>query len=231
MRVVIGAGQIGTAVARVLRRRDTTRIFDEGSVVWDIEPDTMHVAIPWSDDFESIVENYQFLIRPKRVVVHSTVPVGTCDAHGWAHAPIRGRHPNLEEGILASPMIVGGADAKHVAHFFKRCGVNAKSVQFARDTEAGKLWELAQLGMQVRVMREIHDYCEVNGLDFDVVYTRFAQDYNVAYQLLHEPKFVRPVLDYEPGPLGGHCVAQNSPLLGSGFVDEMLSTLMPEKSE
>lgn len=234
MRVVIGAGEVGSAVGAVLE--------DQYRVVY-VDVDTpqeqvaatlrghrlpsMHVAIPWSEHFVEEVRAYERLLRPELTVVHSTVPVGTCGPNGWCHAPVRGRHPHLEEGVRESPMVIGGQHAEQVAIALAKCGVKASFEDDPANTEAGKLWELAQLGIQVRVMQEIHDYCQQNDLDFHVVYTRFAQDYNEAYRQI-DAKFVRPVLDYQPGPLGGHCVAQNSPLLGNPLVDTMLLPISPQ---
>jgi len=83
----------------------------------------------------------------------------------------------------------------------------------AVETEAGKLWELVQYGLQVRVCQAIHEWCMARGLDPDVVYRQFAEEYNAGYATLGYQRFVRPVLDYVPGPIGGHCVTENSYLL------------------
>src|SRR5690606_40778498 len=45
------------------------------------------------------VQRYAAEHGAELVVVHSTVPVGTCDANGWVHSPVRGRHPNLVGGL------------------------------------------------------------------------------------------------------------------------------------
>lgn len=83
----------------------------------------------------------------------------------------------------------------------------------AVETEAGKLWELVQYGLQVRVCQAIHEWCMARGLDPDVVYRQFAEEYNAGYATLGYRRFVRPVLDYVPGPIGGHCVARNAPMI------------------
>ena len=229
MHVVIGAGQVGSAIAAVLGDKHPVTVVDIDPVELSTPVDVMHVSIRHSPQFEAIVDEYVAKYRPRVVVIHSTVPVGTCDRRGWVHAPIRGRHPNLELGVREFTLHIGGIDAvatRAVAAAFERCGVDTFVHLKAADTEAGKLWELAQLGIQVRVMREIYDYCRERGLAFDVVYTAFAQSYNAGYARL-EPQFVRPVLEYQPGPLGGHCVAQNSPMLESGFVDDLLDPISP----
>ena len=71
---------------------------------------------------------------------------------------------------------------------------------------------LAQYGIQIRVMQGIHEWCEEEEVDFDVVYTDFAHDYNHDYRKLH-PEYVRPVLTYQGPGIGGHCVVEATALL------------------
>lgn len=225
--LVVGSkGQIGSAIVEVLSDTYEVSGVDIGTPTPSQSFDIMHVAIPYSQDFVETVTRYEDQYQPGAVVIHSTVPVGTCDPHGWTHAPIRGRHPNLTPGILTFPLHIAGRDALEAERVFSACGITTITHDQAATTEAGKLWELAQLGIQVRVSHEIHDYCQQHGLDYSEVYTMFAETYNTGYSQL-EPQFVRPVLEYMPGPLGGHCVAQNSPLLYSEFVDRLLSPITP----
>lgn len=228
--IIIGAGQVGTALAAVLQATHKVHLIDLDTPDPNVEhPAALHICIPWSDTFTETVKGHQQRHPLASVIVHSTVPIGTCDPHGWTHSPIRGRHPNLEAGIRAFPKHVGGAQAHAVAHTLNRAGIATVTHPRAADTEAGKLWELAQYGIQVRAMRQIHDYCAEHGLDFDVVYGAFAHTYNDGYAQL-EPQFVRPVLDYMPGPLGGHCVGQNAALLGDPLVDDLLAPILPKVS-
>lgn len=227
--VIGGAGQIGHAIASVLEERHEVYRVDPPAGLYEVPSNrvhVMHVAIRWSDTFEQDVQDYADRFDPFLVVVHSTVPVGTCDRHGWVHAPVRGRHPNLAQGVNTFPMHFGGKNAHIVASAFDGLVGDAILHDRAADTEAGKLWELAQLGIQARVMQEIMAYCVDRGLDFDAVYTQFAESYNAGYSVL-EPQFVRPVLEWSPPPLGGHCVAQNSPMLGSEFVRDLLEPISP----
>src|SRR5690625_7627662 len=85
------------------------------------------------------------------VVVHSTVPVGTCDREGWVHSPIRGRHPDLEEGVARFTKHFGGHRSAEAASEWKRIGVDVESHPRAAAPEAGKLWELGEYGGQMRV--------------------------------------------------------------------------------
>lgn len=208
--LVLGAGQVGTAVADVLT--------DVGEVALrDVEPtddraDVLHVCIPWSSGFADAVKDAVTRHRAELVVVHSTVPIGTCDPHGWVHSPVRGRHPNLAPSLRTFTKHFGGSRAAEAADMWapiSKTAVHPRAVE----TEAGKLWELVQYGLQVRVCQAIHEWCMARGLDPDVVYRQFAEEYNAGYATLGYRRFVRPVLDYVPGPIGGHCVARNAPMI------------------
>lgn len=226
--VVIGQGQTGTAIADILtgaHQVHTRDIDPTPTAPVNLAPITsLHICIPFSDGFVAAVQGYQLDYQPGITIVHATVPVGTCDPYGWVHAPIRGRHPKLAEGIRVFPMHFGGNRAKEAAAVFTGLVGGIELHDRAAETEAGKIWELAQFGIQVRVEKEIHRYCREHGLKFGDVYTRFARTYNQGYAEL-EPQFVRPVLAHMPGPLGGHCVGVNSPLLESEFVDKLVDPI------
>ena len=209
--LVVGAGEVGTAVAAVLSRAHPTRLRDVEPV--DVEADVLDVCIPWSEDFVDWVDAYTVQHRARMVVVHSTVPVGVCDQAGWVHSPVRGRHPDLEEGVATFVKHFGGPGAEEAALDWKDCGVTTAVHPRAAETEAGKLWELAQFGLQVRVEKAIHAWCGEEGLDPEVVYGSFAHTYNQGYEALGEHWAPRPVLKHVPGDIGGHCVLPMSRLL------------------
>jgi hypothetical protein len=63
--------------------------------------------------------------------------------------------------------------------------------------------------------KEIRDYCNKHGVDFNIVYTEFNRTYNEGYEELGRKEVARPYLKYVDGKIGGHCVYQNSKLLDS----------------
>src|SRR5690606_39991578 len=119
--VIGGAGRTGHAIASGLEERHEVYRVDPPAGLYEIPSDgvhVMHVAIRWSDTFEQDVQDYIERFAPSLVAVHSTVPVGTCDRHGWVHAPGRGSHPNLAQGVNTLPTPFGGQDAHMVASAF-----------------------------------------------------------------------------------------------------------------
>lgn len=209
--LVIGAGEIGTALHTLLGSACEVALRDVGEV--DCRARTLHIAFPWSERFTDQVAAYEQAHGADLVVVHSTVQVGTCDPRGWVHSPVRGRHPGLLYGLSASVKHIGGQRAPEVALVFRACGLRVSIHDRAAETEAGKLWELVQFGLQVKVEQAIHDWCAEHGVDPDVVYREFAEAYNDAYRMLGQPQFVRPVLEHMPGPIGGHCIRDCAALL------------------
>lgn len=209
--IVIGAGEVGTAVHAVLSRTHETVLRDIDPV--DDTADVLDVCIPWQADFVDQVQRYADHHQADLVVVHSTVPVGTCDANGWVHSPVRGRHPNLADGVATFRKHFGGARSLEAVVDWIDADVPVLAHPRGADTEAGKLWELVQYGLQIRVEKAIHAWCEKHDVDPEIAYRGMAQSYNEGYEQLGEHQFVRPVLDHVPGPIGGHCVVPMARLL------------------
>jgi hypothetical protein len=200
--LVVGMGEVGQALTQVL-----------GCPGRDIEPSglvagTLHIAYPWSESFVEDTLGYVYEHEADLVIVHSTVPVGTCDQYGWVHSPVRGRHPNLFEALTTFVKFAGGRRAGEM-----RWPGKLETTALAATTEAAKLWELAAFGLQVRLCQAVYEYSDAHGLNADVVYRQFAETHNEGVVAMGYPEVVKPVLDYVPGPIGGHCVTENMGLL------------------
>lgn len=210
--LIIGAGEVGTALAAVLKDYDPSLI-DKGE---DIHPDwveILHVAFPYSDKFIEYVKEYQEKYKPKYTVIHSTVPVGTSSQLDAVHSPIRGLHPNLESGIRVFVKFLGGKQASEVADYFRRAGLRVQLFDRPETTEAMKLWDTTYYGVCIDFAKRVKTYCDKHGLNFHEVYTLANQSYNEGYSALGHPEFVRPVLQPIMKPTGGHCIEPNKELL------------------
>lgn len=205
--VVIGAGEVGRAVAEVLG--DDVLLRDvEGEVVL---ADVIHVAFPWSPAFEDAVTEYQGLYGPSLTVIHSTVPVGTSRRLGAVHSPVTGRHPDLAPSIRTFVKFFGGPDAEQAADLFRARSVTCETVRDQETTEAGKLLATLQYGWTIALEKEARQFALSVGADPDVAYRRFNEAYNAGYAALGEP-YRLPILRHMPGPIGGHCVISNARL-------------------
>ncbi len=206
--LIIGYGEVGKGLHKVLGKAYWIDI--EGGTYQAEEVDVVHICIPYSEDFNWEVN---FWKEEALVIVHSTVPVGTCDKLGVVHSPIRGVHPHMEKGIRTFVKYFGGKDAKKAANIFKKLGIKTRVYKDAKTTEALKLWDTTQYGRLIMLEKEIHNWCEKNKVDFNAVYTQANKDYNEGYVKLGRPEVVRPYLKHIPGPIGGHCVIPNSKIL------------------
>lgn len=211
--IVLGLGEIGTAIQSILGC--TGADIRDGKISFLNIQDlyAIHICFPYSDQFVNSVKEYQYMLGNPLVVIHSTVPVGTCDANGWVHSPVRGVHPELEKGIRTFVKFFGGNNADAAADLFRIKGITCASVQYAKNTEALKLWDTTIYGWNILLEKAIHEYCEKRGLDFEMVYSYANETYNQGYAALGHSEYSKYVLKDFPGPIGGHCVQENWELL------------------
>lgn len=237
--LVVGhLGEVGSALHKLLTTRnprgEDVLGIDAHQSLPDLprDPLIMHVTIPWSDNFVAAVNGYTHLLEPELVIVHSTVPVGTCDTNGWVHSPVRGRHPHLYEGLATFTKHFGGPRAGEAAQAMAD-RVHATRVHTqAATTELGKLTELVQYGVEIAMMQRIHALAVAHDVPFREAYTAMSDTYNRGYQVLGFPQFTKPILDYVPpvdGPrdeIGGHCIKEAGvAMIGHEFFGGLLDPL------
>ena len=216
--LVIGLGEVGGAIFNLLEGvgYDVVGLdIEEVQALRHSKFEIIHVCFPFSENFIGQVGKYSslYLQEGGLVTVHSTVPVGITSQIAHAvHSPVRGVHPNLEKGIITFVKYFGGPRANEAANYFKDiCPV--KTDTDSRNTEALKLWDTTQYGWQIILEKGIHEFCEKNNLDFDLIYTHANESYNKGYAELGRPEVIRPVLRHYDGKIGGHCVVQNCAFL------------------
>lgn len=219
--LVIGNGEIGSAIAEVLE----ADVIDKDERAENEEYEFIHICFPYSESFIEIVEDYQREYNPRFTVIHATVPVGVSKICNAVHSPVRGRHPNLEPGVRTFTKFFGGEGASVCAREFEELGIETVVTPNSEDTEAMKLWDTTIYGVNIQLEKLIYKYCKMNGLDFDIVYTKANETYNQGYEDLGEPQFKKYVLKHNEGPIGGHCVLQNLPLLDEQKVDAFFDVL------
>lgn len=227
--LVIGEGEVGTALAELLQC-DSRDVDDPGTL--QSTYDVLHIAIPFqSKTFHKIVADYEELYSPEYLVVHSTVPVGTCDGWGWVHAPVRGKHPDMLDGLTNFTQHYGGHDAPVVAEILKEYFPEYICHTDAAITEAGKLWELTMYGMEIAMLRYVQTYCQRTNLPFHEVYTLFGSTYNDGWETLGQEQFIKPILFPSEGPIGGHCVVPGAKMLNDGYRNLISEVVMAVQAE
>ena len=211
--LVIGRGEVGKAVAKVF---DCQAIdIDYGGGLG--EYDFIHICFPYVHNFISEVKIYKEQFNAKYVIIHSTVPIGTTNKIvGAVHSPIRGVHPNLEEGVRTFVKYIGYNDVAigdAVYNEFIKFNIYPVVVDNSNNTEAGKLLSTTYYGWNIIFEKWVHEYCKKHMLDFDTIYDDFNMTYNKGYGELGMPNVVRPVLNHHEGKIGGHCVTANCEIL------------------
>ena len=222
--LIVGLGEVGQALEQTLMHVHKISSLDipTGPIIHIGRPiDVMHICFPYSKEFIAQVQGYQVRFRPRYTVIHSTVPVGTCSTLGVHHSPVRGSHPKLAESMRMFTTYLAPGN-NYLVDYFTQAGMKVSLIDKPEETEAGKLWELATYAWNIMLEKEIHEYCEAQGLDFDVVYRSFAESYNQGYSDMGMGHFVKPVLSHVPGPIGGHCVLPGCEMLD----DELITSVV-----
>lgn len=214
--IVIGSGEIGRALHRVLSKGygiPSLFIRDINPIEVEIPSvEAIHICFPYSEDFVKQVKAYQEEYNPEFTVIHSTVPVGTSRECTAYHSPVRGVHPNLDEGILTFVKYLAPKN-KRLKKFFEAVGIEIEMLDRPENTEALKLWSTTQYGRFIELEKEIYEWCKVNKLDFEAIYTNANMTYNKGYSKLGMSHVTRPILKHMDGPISGHCVLPNYKLL------------------
>lgn len=216
--LVIGLGEIGSAIQKILNCEGY-----DIKIVTLLEDlyDVLHICFPYFDGFEDAVLKYKETYKANLIIVHSTVPIGTCEKIGAVSSPCRGVHPHLEKGIRTFVKFFGGEDADNAAKIFSDLGIETYIVADSRSVEAFKLWDTTIYGFNIILEKEINRFCKDNGLDFYTVYTSANESYNIGYRQLGMEQFQKYVLGHKEGKIGGHCVIPNCDLLES-WVAELI---------
>lgn len=209
--LIIGKGEVGKALFKVLKKHYPTFIRDKKDLKID-NIEIIHICFPYSKSFIKDVKKYQKEYKPKYTIIHSTVPVGTSRKLKAYHSPVRGVHPNLEKGIKTFVKYLA-PDNKELKRYFKKAGIKVKTFNKQETTELAKILDTTYYGWNIVFCKEVKRICDKYGLNFNDVYTEFNKTYNEGYIKLGKKNVVRPVLKPIEGKIGGHCIIQNCFLL------------------
>ena len=223
--IIIGGGEIGNSLYNTLSAEYACDIYDlkygpsrlEG--LKRNEYDYMHICFPYNDKFIESVENYKKIFKPKHVIVHSTVPVGTCNGLGVMHSPCIGIHPDLTVSMKTFTKFISGgtSDARaEVANHFRRAGMTIYLTDKSESTELAKIMCTTYYGINVEITKEIKRLCDKFGVPFEF-WTLWNNNYNQGYIRLNHPEYVRQNLVPMMSEQGGHCTINNTLLLENNF--------------
>lgn len=234
--LVIGMGEIGTALYKVLNRSVVVSTRDMAETEHDAgDVDILHISFPHSEGFVNEVKNYIEFYDPKLTIVYSTTPIGTCESisEQVVHSPIEGRHPELEESILVSPRWLGSSDPDMleaaVQFWYPQVKV-VRTMGSSRFTEFLKLRSTSKYGINLVWTDYEKSVADQLGMDFTAL-QNFDEDYNALYAKLGMPEFQRYILDPPEGHIGGHCVVPNAEILNGQYPFSMLDEIIKKKGD
>lgn len=215
--LIIGAGEIGHSLYNVLSKEYPCELHDpfknefaKGNF------DIMHVSIPYSDNFIKIIKGYKALFKPKYVVIHSTVPIGTSRKCNAIHSPVTGIHPNLDKSLTTFTKFLGGKQASEVAQYFRRANIKIYITDKSETTELIKILCTTYYGVNIEFTKEVKRACDKYDIPFEL-WTLWNNNYNEGYSKLGFPEYARQNLVPMMTKIGGHCILNNSNLLDMRF--------------
>ena len=219
---VLGIGEVGSAISGILEEK--YKVLKKDIKFDEIKKnplEVLHICLPYSSNFLNLVCFQVKLNKPKLIVIHSTVLPGTTEKIykktkvPTVHSPVIGTHPNLEKDILSFVKILGPCSKKSadlaVCHF-KEVGIKTIVISNSTASEIGKLLDTTYYAWNILFCKQVGKLADELGLKFEEIYTVFNQAYNQGYETT-KPNVTRPLLRYEHGPIGGHCVVPNAYIL------------------
>ena len=230
---ILGYGEVGQAIAKFYSNphiKDLAR--DDGLKGVEI----LNICIPWSKSFIKIVKKEIEKIKPKLVIIHSTVAPETTKKLSRifpkvmiAHSPVRGIHPNLFEGIKTFVKYVGAEDKRAgqaAKEHLEGLGIKTKLIFPAVSTELGKLLDTTYYALCIAWHGETKKLCDKFGADFENTVRDFNRTYNEGYTKLGKPNVVRPVLLPPENGIGGHCLIPNAKILKKYFKSKVINLIL-----
>ena len=156
--LIIGKGEIGVSLQRVLSPFYETYIKDiEPLEVDGIE--VLHICFPYSKKFIKQVEEYKKQYKPRFVIIHSTVPVGTSTKLNAFHSPVRGVHPHLERSLKTFVKFLAPKN-KVLKEYFEKAGIKIELVEKSEETELLKLYCTTIYGLNIVAEKEVYAKCK-----------------------------------------------------------------------
>lgn len=210
--LIIGNGEVGKSIYSVLSKKYNTRVIDVGESVLDLKIEIMHVCFPYTKKFISEVNKYKKIYKPKYVVIHSTVPIGTSNKCKAYFSPIRGIHPHLEKSLKIFVKYLA-PKSKVLKSYFQKAGIEIEETCKQETLEAMKLYCTTIYALNVIAEKEFWELCNKNKLDYNLAYTRANKTYNEGYERLGYPQYSKYILSHKVGKIGGHCLIPNCKLL------------------
>lgn len=210
--LIVGLGEVGSALATVIERRHPILRHDLEPRKFSGAIGVMHICIPFQSraQFEGDVVAYIERFQPQLTVINSTVQLGTTRAISHrtrmpvAYSPVRGKHAHMADDLVHYLKYVAAEDpsvASRAAAHFREVGIKPRVISSPDALELAKLAETSYFGVLIAFAQELNRYVR-----------RANADYEEVIDFFEEVEFL-PRTRYFPGFIGGHCVIPNIQLL------------------
>lgn len=235
---IIGTGDVGKAIKKIVEKKYHVFTKDRKNDCIKMQPiDILHICIPYSEKFISIVVKMIKDYTPTLTIIESTVAPG-CTRKIYkktkrliCHSPIRGGHPNLYKSIQTFIKYIGPTSkeaGKKTQTYYKSLGLQTEVFANAETTEIAKLMDTTYYGWNIIFQKEMAKICTTHKVFFEQAYTKWNETYNEGYKKLNMPHVVRPVLKNYPGKIGGHCIISNCQILEKTIADSISKTILKQ---
>ena len=226
--IILGAGQIAQAIEGHIV--GAPKMYDKGE--WEhlaqTRCDILHICIPYTTTFDSIVLQAINKFSPTITVIHSTVKVGTSKKLGCEYSPVMGRHDNgFAQDLVKYAKPYAGIIAKY--EIFKK-NILLQTEFFTENTdelEFAKIMSTGYMYWNLIYEKSIARTCKERDYDLGVVYKQWNENYNNGVK----KDWRRPIYTHNEDPLpGGHCLIPNTEL-DSNFINDFLREWTKKKGE
>ena len=225
--IVVGLGEIGRPIQKLISKSELTIGFDVNKKLMNVEQfqknaniptKTLHICIPFTNNFHQNVISLCDKFSPKCLVIHSTVqPYTTKKLQNKLtipviFSPIRGVHKRMSYDLKRYTKffaIESHAPKKTWAvttysNLMKKCGVKTKKMSDPITLELAKIiCDTSYYGWLINYAQMSKMIATKNHVDYDEMWT-FSDE--IEKFLGNRPKM-------RPGYIGGHCVIPNLELV------------------
>ena len=227
--VVVGMGEIGKPILKLLSKRNITVGFDLNPDLMDqrkfqryknLQTSFLHITIPVTDKFINNVLKLDKKFQPECIVIHSTIKPGTTKKlQGKLSIPViysatRGIHKRMIYDLKRyTKFFVISENAprskwasSRFVKLMKWCGIKTKKMSKPETLELAKIiCDTSYLGWLVNYAQLSNRIAIQYGIDYDEMWS-FSDE-------IHKFLGNRPKM--YPGYIGGHCVIPNLNLINN----------------
>jgi len=231
--VVAGLGEIGLPILNLLSKSQIVVGYDINPKLMDkkkfdkhkdLDTIFLHVCIPFSDKFQSNVNNLYKQFSPKCIVIHSTIsPYTTKKLQASLKIPIiysttRGVHKRMLYDLKRyTKFFAIESDApkakwaiKTFSNLMKKCKVKTKKMSNPLTLELAKIVvDTSYYGWLINYAQLSNMIAKKHGINYDEMWS-FADE--IQKYLGNRPKMF-------PGFIGGHCIIPNLDLISDKTLD------------